>query len=523
MSAEPDGGPGLVICAITSRVSEPAGQGLEENGFDFDGMFGDLWAPKFPTPELLDAAAGLFEARPHWDGREGPRPRISIAPGVIALERPDLARRERAAEKAIRGHRIDVDLLAARIAAGNDDQDDEPTTEQITGWSPRSRARMIRRMAEIDWTPMLSADALPGMVTLTYPGDWEQVAPDGACSKCHVETLFKRYARAWGAEWVGVWKLEFQFRGAPHYHLYMVPPLGKSGAHLREEHERKLREWVPGTPKPRMRPVKFEGLIFREWLSLTWADIVNHPDPEQKRRHIAAGTGVDYAEGMRTSDPKRLAVYFAKHGTFADKQYQHNVPELWQAPGAGPGRFWGYRGLSPVRRQVEIDWDEYLLIGRTLRRLSKRIRIWNPETNTYEWRKAMRFRSVPRGRKLDPKTGESVPRQYRKVLRPIKRMQGSSGFVTVNDGAAIASQLARLRETCLDGNSRSAEGVSSGFTEGWKRCVLDKQLPHELRSLATEVQGEDSGEDQGGVAGEDQGPQAVPHPIRHLGVSGLRS
>ena len=25
---------------------------------------------------------------------------------------------------------------------------------------------------------------------------------------------------------------------------------------------RKLREWVPGTPKPRLRPVKFEGLAF---------------------------------------------------------------------------------------------------------------------------------------------------------------------------------------------------------------------------------------------------------------------
>ncbi len=493
-TTEATAAPGLVICAITSRISETPGQGVEETGFDFDGGLGGLWAPKFPTPELLDAAAGLFESAPQWDGREGPRPRIVIAPGVIALERPDLARRERATEKAVRRHAIDVELLAAQIAAGNDDQDDESTREQITGWSRRSRARMIRRMAELDYSPLLSKTELPAMVTLTYPGDWERVAPDGACSKCHLETLFKRYARAWGAEWVGVWKLEFQFRGAPHYHLYMVPPTGKSGDHLRKEHARKLREWVPGTPKPRMRPVKFDGLPFREWLSLTWADIVNHPDPEQKRRHIAAGTGIDYAEGMRTSDPKRLAVYFAKHGTFADKEYQHNVPELWQAEGAGPGRFWGYRGLKPIRRQVEIDWDEYLLIGRTLRRLSKRIRIWNPETNSYEWRKAMRYRSVPRGRRIDYETGEVTHRQYRKVLRPIKRMQGSSGFVTVNDGAATASALSRLKETCLDGgrggNSRSAEGVSPGFHEWWKRCVGEPAAAR--ASLAChEVQGED--------------------------------
>jgi len=37
---------------------------------------------------------------------------------------------------------------------------------------------------------------------------------------------------------------------------------------------------------------------FRTWLSVTWADIVAHPDPEQRRRHRAAGTGVDYAEGL---------------------------------------------------------------------------------------------------------------------------------------------------------------------------------------------------------------------------------
>jgi hypothetical protein len=485
MSAERAAGQGLVICAITARISEPAGQELEENGLDLDWGLGDLWAPKFPTPELLDAAARLFQARPNWDGREGQRPRIVIAPGVIALERPDPARKERAAERALRRHAIDVELLAARIAAGDDDQDDEPTTEQITGWSRRSRARMIRRVAEIDWAPMLGVDLLPAMVTFTYSGKWEVVAATGEAVKKHLLLFYKRFARAWGYEWMGLWKLEFQWRGAPHIHLYMVPPTGKSGAHLREKHAQALREWAPGKAKPRMRPVKFEGLVFREWLSLTWADIVDHPDPEEKRRHIAAGTGIDYAEGMRTSDPKRLAVYFAKHGTFADKEYQHNVPELWQKPGAGPGRFWGYRGLKPIRRQVEIDWDEYLLIGRTLRRMSKRIRIWNPETNSYEWRKAMRYRQVPRGAPVvDEETGEVTHRRYRKVLRPIKRMQGSSGFVTVNDGAATASQLARLRETCLGGNSRSAEGVSPGFHEWWKRCIGD-QLPHELRSLAT--------------------------------------
>src|SRR5207249_5060118 len=61
---------------------------------------------------------------------------------------------------------------------------------------------------------------------------------------------------------------------------------------------------------------------------------------------ILAGTGVDYAEAHKCSDPKRLAVYFGKHGQYRSKEYQHNVPEAWQAPGKGPGRFWGYWGLK---------------------------------------------------------------------------------------------------------------------------------------------------------------------------------
>ena len=431
--------PGLVICATTVRVSESAGSGPD---------IGSLWAPRFPSPDLLAAAAGLFQARPHWNGEEGPRPRIVIAPGVIALERPDLARRERALARAEHRRELDVQLLAARLLAGEDDDRDEPETTQITGWSRRSRARMIRRLAEIDWTEMFGR-GLPAMVTLTYPGDWETVVPTGRAAKRHLQTFFKRFARAWGVDWVGVWKLEFQRRGAPHMHLFMVPPQGLAGAHLEEEHRAALAAWVPGSPKPRRRPVAFDGLPFYEWLSATWADIVAHPDPEQRRRHQLAGTGVDFAEGMRSADPKRLAIYFAKHGTYAAKEYQHDVPKLWQEPGAGPGRFWGYRGLSPVRQQVELDWDEYLLISRTLRRLSQRTRVWDHTEKAYVWRKSMRYARVPRRPIEDPVTGEVRHRQMRRVLQPVRRLRGSSGFVTLNDGPATASALARLRAACL--------------------------------------------------------------------------
>ena len=54
---------------------------------------------------------------------------------------------------------------------------------------------------------------------------------------------------------------------------------------------------------------------FKRWLSITWADIVNHPHTEQRRRHELAGTGVDYAEGIQAHQPGRMTIYVAKYGT----------------------------------------------------------------------------------------------------------------------------------------------------------------------------------------------------------------
>jgi hypothetical protein len=64
--------------------------------------------------------------------------------------------------------------------------------------------------------------------------------------------------------------------------------------------------------------------------------------------------------GLKACDPKRLAVYFTKHSSpnlHGDKEYQHIVPELWQQPGHGPGRFWGVYGLKKALAVVEIAQD----------------------------------------------------------------------------------------------------------------------------------------------------------------------
>jgi hypothetical protein len=64
------------------------------------------------------------------------------------------------------------------------------------------------------------------MLTRTYPGDWLTVAPDGETVKRHFTALAKRYERTWGEPLVCICKLEFQDRGAPHFHISTTPPMG---------------------------------------------------------------------------------------------------------------------------------------------------------------------------------------------------------------------------------------------------------------------------------------------------------
>ncbi|MFJ9448653.1 hypothetical protein ACIRRH_43740 [Kitasatospora sp. NPDC101235] len=482
---------GLVTSAKTVRENETAGQSL-----DLDTLF----APTFPTRDDLSEAAGTFAKVAPWGalrvtpyaldgflarrgiGHEGPRPRIVIAPGVVRLEAPDLAKRERSMERhaddqtltakldgpelkryldAVHGWKRDDDDQVVEVEKFDgtpaewmrrDKGETSLTGREVFEWSRKSRARMILRMAELDWAPLFEIPGrIPAMVTLTYPGEWESVAGDGKEVKRHLVTFLKRYERAWGGRIVGVWKLEFQRRGAPHFHILMVPPHGSAGALERELHAIRTAEWksakqagLDAGRRPYRRAPLGDALSFPTWLSLVWADVVDHQDPEERRKHEAAGTGIDYAEGMKASDPKRLAMYFAKHGSYAAKEYQHEVPDLWKRPGKGPGRFWGYWGIEVATVAVEVDWEMYLLTSRTMRRWAARTRIWDPKLNEgkggHRWVKAVRTVRVPRG--VNPETGVI---KMRNVTRPIQRMTRVSGFLCVNNGPEFAKVLSRLQ------------------------------------------------------------------------------
>jgi len=372
---------------------------------------------------------------------------ITIAPGVVSLGWPDIARRERTAERAQAAARERAAALGRYLAEYVGDPADPDPTREVTGWSRKSRANMVRTLAELDYGPLLRLGVKLPMTTLTYPGDWLTVAPTGKAVKRHLDQWRKRFERAWGMPFIGIWKLEFQRRGAPHLHLWGPMPEGRAG---------ELRRMT----QTRYRPAVGDGLPYREWLSVVWADIVGHPDPEQRRRHQLAGTAVDGAEGARMTDPKRLAVYFTKHGSFSAKEYQHCVPEEWQAPGQGPGRFWGYWGLEKATAGVELHPADAVWAGRILRRYARAQRVTRQVT--------VRRTAGGVPRSADQVIGlagaqyaEPTKVRYRTVRRPVVRLGNGRGFLCVNDGPGLAASVARALDQLAPRGARPSTPAST--------------------------------------------------------------
>ncbi|SFC94861.1 hypothetical protein SAMN04487968_1161 [Nocardioides terrae] len=387
---------------------------------------------------------------------EGPRARVVVSPGSFAVRRTDPVKRDRAVARALEGARKRAQMVEQLRQGGACVLEEEhpvwhpdcacgvPWCEpvgvsRLHSWSPRSRARMTERLKELDYAPLFADRGRPAMVTLTYPGDWRAVAPAASIAHRHVRLLQKRWARRWGSRLVGVWKREFQDRGAPHYHILTTPPAD------------------PG---------------LRDWLSTTWAEIVGAdwcgdwcwqrpfigPRPRkggprtgaccEYGRHVVGGTGVDYHEGARALDPVRLAVYFTKHGSFTAKEYQNAAPREWVhdatcvdadcsgCSGEGVGRFWGTWGLDRAIAAVEVADDVAEAARRIARRHSRSGRYY---VAAPVWRKRY-------SEKLDTSTGELVTSwrwTKRTSLRAVYHLRGSAGFVSANDGPAFAAQVAR--------------------------------------------------------------------------------
>jgi len=368
----------------------------------------------FPGAEAVDMAAdAVADLLGHEPGETfGRRGAVSadrktyalrLAPGVLALTsgtiRPDKDRADW------------IDRLPVLFGVeetewpGLDESDQEGKRRAITEWSRASRARFHRRMGELDYTPWQGKRL--AMVTLTLPAHWQRIAPTGADFKARVDALRHRWEAAIGTPLYAVWKLEFQARGAPHLHMLCDVP-----------------EVIAGEYGP-------------TWIGRTWVEVCDPQGADRERMMRAHLPSHKRPAGVcdfsaRVTDPKRLAVYFGKHAakTQDSKEYQHIVPAEWQAPGAGPGRFWGYWRLQRAVASVEVTQDEFYRMRRIMRHVEK----------ARAARHALGLRAAARIK------GEALRRESleRLQVRKTRRYAGfGGGWTLTNDALILAFDLAR--------------------------------------------------------------------------------
>jgi hypothetical protein len=176
---------------------------------------------------------------------------------------------------------------------------------EIETFSRESRYRLLRCLHTLTFHHMT-------FITLTYPREFPT---DSRIYKAHLKEYRRRFEERYG-KIPGVWRLEFQKRGAPHYHiLYLDAP------------------FIP----------------VREWSAL-WAD-VTHSKSENHRKN-----GVDLKLIVPGSESKLIAFYVAKYVGKVDETTAKNQQRK-------PGRWWGKWNVEEVQPiEVEIDLNEAIAL-----------------------------------------------------------------------------------------------------------------------------------------------------------------
>ena len=187
---------------------------------------------------------------------------------------------------------------------------------RITKWSRKSQMRLKLALAQLKQDEL--KDALE--ITLTYPKEFPP-ADDHRTYKRHLTHMNIFLARL---GFKGAWKLEFQSRGAPHYHLLVMPD------------------------------EKLEGLTeFRARIAKQWFRIVKSGDP----KHYVAGTEVSPIKS-----PEGIIGYMASYMAKKDQTLPNNFT----------GRYWGFiqkKKLPLVNpKEIPLGRDNALTIRRIFRK-----------------------------------------------------------------------------------------------------------------------------------------------------------
>jgi hypothetical protein len=298
-----------------------------------------------------------------------------------------------------------------------------PTREPITEFSKKSRVRLIRRCLSIPWGDYIGQGERIHVITLTSPPDWRAVFKDRHCGYRALRSFQDKIRYATGIKARGFWKLEFQRRGAPHWHLILITPRMIGGEQI------------------------------TKWVSKAWYEAVGSGD----EKHLRAGTNVDVQQSVDASDALRLALYFAGYSTSKDKEYQHKVPEEgWVDANGSSGRFWGYFGVKPAETEVRITPDELVRVKRLLR---ARERSQRGTVNIDDLPEAKQEAWLRKGRTPDQHGNVTLPLTKLTTVRRIEHKLDRSG-----DRPEHGPELHIYRRVRRRRRTRSLVGPITGCT-----------------------------------------------------------
>lgn len=159
----------------------------------------------------------------------------------------------------------------------------------IKGLSKDSRRRLIKKVNKVDYKNR----EMPYWVTLTYP---QRFPTDSQEYKADLDAFLKRLKRKFG-EVEYIWRLEFQKRGAPHYHLILFLP-----------------DW--------------EGKIqyLRKWISRNWYEVAQRFWDRKDEKHLKAGTNC-----KRIKNYRQLISYVSKYMGKCDDKVKDTPGRVWAA------------------------------------------------------------------------------------------------------------------------------------------------------------------------------------------------
>lgn len=123
--------------------------------------------------------------------------------------------------------------------------EEPPKRGAITTFTRQSRVRLLRKMARLEPTRVV-------FVTLTYPARY----PDAMTAKGHLRALFERIRRRY-AQSSAIWRLEYQERGAPHFHILFFDLPYLPFALLRQWWSEIIRAYVDASlPRVRIEKIR---------------------------------------------------------------------------------------------------------------------------------------------------------------------------------------------------------------------------------------------------------------------------